>query len=323
MRSTASGAMRRIGVELELGGLQLDVAARIVARHVGGSLEERGRYERELIGDQAGPWEVELDFAWLKELGRRRRDPNAALTPLEEAGEILLRGATEWLVPVEVVSPPLSLARLGEVDQLIERLRQAGAKGTGVAPVYAFGLQLNPEVPATDADTLLCYLRAFLCVADWLQQRADIDLTRRLTVFVDPFPSDYVREVMSERYRPDLPALIDDYLEANPTRNRALDFLPLFLDLDAERVRAAVEDPRVKPRPALHYRLPDCEIDRPGWGLGSIWADWLQVEHLAAEPDRLRQVCRAYALFLDRPLSGLLGDWANEVKPWLKPVEDL
>ena len=33
-------------------------------------------------------------------------------------------------------------------------------------------------------------------------------------------------------YGPDLGALIDDYLAANPTRNRALDLLPLFAELD-------------------------------------------------------------------------------------------
>jgi hypothetical protein len=310
-------------VELELGGLELDTAARVVVAHLGGFLEERGRYEKEVIGDQAGPWTVELDFTWLKELGRRTRDPEAPFTPFEEAGENALRSATEWLVPIEVVSPPLSMERLGEVEGLIERLRQAGAQGTGGALLYAFGLQMNPEVPATDVATLLGYLQAFLCLFDWLQQRAEIDLTRRLTVFVDPFPKDYVRRVVDRDYRPDLSSFIDDYLEANPTRNRALDFLPLFLHLDAKRVRAAVDDPRVKPRPTLHYRLPNCEIDRPGWGLRPIWADWLQVEHLVAESDRLRSLCDAYVEFLDRPFGGLLQNWHEKVTPWIKSSADL
>jgi hypothetical protein len=170
---------------------------------------------------------------------------------------------------------------------------------------------------------LLRYLQAFLCLYDWLQWRADMDLTRRLTVFVDPFPKEYVRRVVDPDYQPELGALIDDYLHANPTRNRALDLLPLFLHLDEKRVRAKVKDPRVKPRPALHYRLPDCEIDRPDWGLRTVWVDWLQVEHLAAEPDRLRKICGAYSDFLDRPLGGLFKNWQEKVTPWLKPIEDL
>lgn len=219
-RTTRSGRVRRVGVELELGGLELDAAARIVAGHVGGSLGQRGRYEMEVVGDAAGPWGIELDFAWLKELGRQTRDPDAPLTPLQEAGED-------------------------------------------------------------------------------------------------------VRRVIDPGYRPDQPQLVDDYLELNPTRNRALDFLPLFLHLDERRVRSVVEDRRVKARPALHYRLPNCEIDTPGWGLGQVWRDWLQVEHLAAEPDRLRAVCDDYAGYLDRFLSRLLENWREEVGAWLKPAEDL
>jgi hypothetical protein len=322
MAKTAAGRLRRIGVELELGGLELEAVAAVVAEHLGGSVERRGRYEFEAAGDNAGPWVVELDFGWLKELGRHTRDPDAAMTPVEEAGEAVLRGAAEWLVPVELVSPPLPMDRLGSVDGLIGRLRDAGAKGTGGALRYAFGLQLNPEVPDTDADTLRRYLQAFLCLADWLQARAQVDLTRRLTVFVDPFPKDYVRRVVDPGYRPDLTTLIGDYLEANPTRNRALDLLPLFLHLDEAQVRAAVDDPRVRPRPALHYRLPNCEVDRPSWGLGPAWRDWLQVEHLAAEPGRLERLGAAYARFLERPLSGLLEDWAEEVEPWLAPIDD-
>jgi hypothetical protein len=323
LRNNESGRTRRVGVELEFGGLGLDDAAHIVAAHVGGSLSQHGRYEKEVVGDAAGRWGIEVDFAWLKELGRRELDPDATLTPLQEVGEDALREASGLLVPVEVVSPPLSMERLGEVDDLIGRLRRGGAQGTGGGLLYAFGLQLNPEVPDTRPTTVLRYLQAFLCLADWLEKRAEVDLARRLTVFVDPFPKAYVRRVIDPDYGPDLAQLIDDYLALNPTRNRALDFLPLFLHLDEGRVRAVVRDPRVKPRPALHYRLPNCEIDVPGWGLGQVWRNWLQVEHLVAEPDRLRGVCAAYAAYLDRFLSGLLEKWDEEVTPWLKATDDL
>ncbi len=320
---TESGALRRIGVELEMGGLELDVVVAIVAAHLKGAVETRGRYEQAVIGDPAGPWLVEIDFSLLKELGRQERDPADPLAGLAEAGEDLVRSASSWLVPIEVVSPPLSLPRLADVDGLIARLRDAGALGTGGGIVYAFGLQLNPEMPATDPDTIRRYLQAFLCLFPWLQQRAKVDLTRRLTTFVDPFEAAYIRQVMSAEYRPGLGNLIDDYLRANPTRNRALDLLPLFLHLDEARVRRVVTDPRVKPRPALHYRLPNCEIDRPGWGLRPVWEDWLQVEHLATDPERLAEACQAYSGFLDRPLAGLIDSWAEEVTRWIKPPEDL
>jgi hypothetical protein len=322
VRQTPSGQLRRVGVELELGGLELDAVARIVAAHLGGPVTELGRYELQVGGDGAGAWTVELDFTWLKELGRQQRDPEDVLTPIEEVGERVLLSTTEWLIPVEIISPPLPMDRLAEVDVLIARLRAAGAQGTGGALHYAFGLQLNPEVPGSDGVTLLRYLRAFLCLADWLTKRARVDLARRLTAYVEPFPRGYIRRVLDPDYRPALAGLIDDYLEANPTRNRALDFLPLFLQLDPRRVRDVVTDVRVKPRPALHYRLPNCEIDRPDWGLRPVWNDWLQVEYLAAEPDRLGALCTAYIEFLDRPLGQLFESWADRVEPWLPSTAD-
>jgi hypothetical protein len=171
--------------------------------------------------------------------------------------------------------------------------------------------------------TVTRYLKAFLCLFDWLRTRARVDLLRRLTVYIDPFPLDYVRRVIDVAYSPTVDELIDDYLQDNATRNRALDLLPLFAHLDADRVRRRVDDPRIKSRPTLHYRLPNCEIDEPGWGVRHTWRDWLQVEHLAADPARLDQVCAHYGDFLGRPLTRLVDDWGELVKPWLLADGDL
>ncbi|MGD2020924.1 MAG: amidoligase family protein, partial [Thiohalocapsa sp.] len=70
----ADGAWRRVGVEIEFSGLQLDEAAALVADTVSGSVTSPGRYERRIDGDPAGAWQVELDFTLLKTLGRRERD---------------------------------------------------------------------------------------------------------------------------------------------------------------------------------------------------------------------------------------------------------
>jgi hypothetical protein len=315
---TADGATRRIGVEIELSGLSIDEAADVVSAHCGGAveLERPGRYEIEVLGDLAGPWQVELDFSALKTLGRMERDDGLA-SQVQELAEDVLRAVAERIVPVEVVSPPLPLERLGEVERLIAALRVAGARGTGDEPVYAFGMQLNPELPATDVDTIRGYLQAFLCLEDWLRRRARVDLTRRLALFAEPFPKDYARKVVDTDYVPHRDRLIDDYLAANPTRNRSLDLLPLFTYLDAPRVRAVVDDVRVKPRPTLHYRLPNSEIDQPDWGLHGPWRDWLVVERIAADPVALADLCARYAEFLSHPLERLTGDWAEPTDQWL------
>lgn len=314
---TEQGELRRLGVELELTGLSLDALGALVGKEMGGEVEVVGRYELSVKGDAAGPWLVELDWAWLKRKGREPRQPDGLLVNLDEMGEDILRAGAERLVPMEIISPPLPLDRLGEVERLIARLREAGAQGTTDGLVNAFGMQLNPEVPGTDAATLTGFLKAFLCLYDWLKIRADVDLTRRLTAFVDPFPTEYVQKVVSLDYAPDVDTLMDDYLFANPTRNRALDLLPLFAHLDARRVQRVVADDRVKARPAFHYRLPNCEVDRPGWGIHEAWNDWLEVERLADDKPRLDEVCRHYGAFLERPMSGLLEDWARQVQQWL------
>lgn len=314
-RNNPQGESRRIGVELEMSGPTLDELARIAADCLGCEVIETSRYERTLRGDAAGDWIVELDFHLLKKLGQS--DHDGLLRSAEDA----LHAVAQTLVPVEIVSPPLPMQRLREVESLIARLRKAGAEGTGARPVNAFGMQFNPEIPRADAATLTAYVRAFTCLYDWLYVRADIDLTRRLTSYVDPYPLDYVRRVTAPDYAPDLPGLIDDYLQHNPTRNRALDLLPLFAHLDPDRVAAVTDDPLIKPRPAFHYRLPDCEIDRPGWGIAAAWKDWLQVERLAADPARLAGCCADFHDFTARPaLERWLGDWADEVAGrWLAP----
>lgn len=310
---TEAGRPRRVGVELEMNGIGLEAITSCVARTFGLVVEETGRYERRLLGDPAGPWMVEVDSSVLKRIGRQRRTGE-----IGRSAELALAYVVEAVMPVEVGSPPLPLARLGEVETLIARLRAAGARGTSGKFINAFGMQLNPEAPATDAAAITAMLRAFLCLYDWLFARAKVDTTRRLTTFVDPFPTGYLRRVVTPGYAPDLGGLIDDYLRWNPTRNRALDLLPLFAHLDPDRVRRGVRDRRIKARPAYHYRLPNCDIDRPGWGMASSWNDWVEVERLAADPGRLAACAAAYGAFLARPGNRWLGNWRAEIeRAWL------
>lgn len=318
---TRAGDPRRLGVELELQGMDIDALSMLVAEHLHGRVERVSDYEHAVHGDAAGDWQVELDFAYLKQRGREPGASTGVRAQLDEAAEGLIAAGSRMLVPLEIVTPPLPLDRLGALDELVARLRGAGARGTRDGVAFAFGLHLNPELPDTDAQTLTTYLKAFLCLNDWLRTVSRVDLLRRLTVYIDPFPASYVRRVVDPAYWPDQPTLIDDYLAENPTRNRALDMLPAFAEVDEARVRAVVDDDRIKPRPALHYRLPNCEIDEPGWGVRRAWRHWLQVEHLAADRQRLQSVCEAYCTHLDKPLGRLLDDWAEAVAPWLVDLD--
>ena len=80
-RTNARGEPRRVGVELEMIGLELNDIAEIVARHLGLSISTDGRYRRVLSGDPAGDWAVELDFEFLRRLGERERAAARSRSP--------------------------------------------------------------------------------------------------------------------------------------------------------------------------------------------------------------------------------------------------
>ncbi len=321
IQKVTSGDPRRVGVELEMNGLTLDQLSAEVAQHLGLEVRaENGRYERVLTGDPAGDWGVEFDFDLLKKLGREQREAGTLAGELGDSAEEALKWLAESLVPMELVSPPLPMDRLGEMESLIERLRACGCKGTSDRLLNAFGMQFNPEVPDTGSKSIVRYLKAFACLYEWLYTRADINLSRQVTNYIDPYPTSYCRRLVAAEYWPDQATLIDDYLQDNPTRNRALDMLPLFAFLDEARVRKVVGDTLVKARPTFHYRLPDCEIDRPGWNLSSAWNDWVEVERLAEDETRLEGCCQAYSEFLEDPVHRLFGDWVKHLEAgWLRP----
>lgn len=312
--TNAEGKPRRIGIEIEFSGLDLDGIMAVVADRLGGEPRRISDYEGEVECPHTGTWRVELDNAYLKRLGREHAehedegDDDAAGLP-----EALMALVARRIVPFEVVSPPLPLERLSLAMSVVQALAASGARGTRHAPLYAFGLHLNPEMSALDAGSIRRHMQAYAFTQEWLRRRCDVDFSRRLTPYIDPWPKRWLRRLAQPDYRPELPELIDDYLEHNPTRNRALDMLPLFAHLDETRVRAAVDDDRIKARPTLHYRLPNSQIDEPGWNIGVAWRDWLQVEWLAADAQRLSAVQTAFCEHLSSITGRLLEDWPDRL----------
>jgi hypothetical protein len=319
--TTADGTPRRIGVEVEFAGLDCAPAAEIVAEITGGKLQTVDRYRYLIEETGQGTYVVELDTQYVhpEEGGQAEERIQLESERLGRAIEEGLRTAigevTRMYLPVELVCPPVEIAELAKLDEMTRRLRQAGALGTRDSVVYAFGLQLNPDLPAMDARTILRYLRAYLVCADWLRRDIGIDLTRRVLPFIQPYPRAYIQKVLDPDYDPDIARLIDDYLVHNATRNRDLDLLPLFTFLAPQKVRAAVDDPRLKARPALHYRLPDSRIDDTGWGIVAEWNRWARtVEALADNPHRLGRMAQAYLRYLE---DAWFPDWAEAADAWL------
>lgn len=290
------GKKRRVGVELELSGLELDQLTEIVQRTLGGTIRKASSYEALVENTSIGTIRVEFDARVFREMKVRNFfrevDEDHFFSDSDKENlEAALATIAGWLIPYELVFPPIESDNFQQLERLRVELAQK-AQGTSSSVVNAFGLHLNVEVPNTDVDTLLAYLRAFLVLYEELRQAHEIDPIRDLSGFIAPFPKGYQEKVLAESYSPDLTNFIDDYLEHNATRNRPLDLLPLFLLLDPDRVRARLPEEKISARPAFHYRMPNCMIDEPHWSISQEWAAWMKVERLVGDRDELRRRCR-------------------------------
>lgn len=315
---TDDGAPRRAGIEIELQGIDIADLAALTARTLGGSVERVSSAEYTVDAPDLGEFRVEVDFALLRSVARGREAKAGDGDGLLDTAVQLLGDASTLLVPCEVVSPPIPMHAVAEpMDRLVAELRAAGGNGTRQSLLFAFGVHLNVEPPNLEAATALDYLRAFVCLYDWIVDAGEVDLSRKLSPYIQRYPKEYELRVADTGYAPDWAGLIDDYLAANPSRDRALDLLPLFAHVDDARVRAAIDDPLVKPRPAFHYRLANSLVDEPGWSIAEPWNRWVQIERLAADRDRLFDCMRAFAADRDRMLRGIDKRWAREVTQWL------
>lgn len=312
------GRERRVGVELEFSGIGYQTLVEKVRALLEGEFGRRDYYET-AISTPDGDWLVELDSAPVKSLrDEKERDLPEPLRQIRDGAMDLVEAVAEMIVPLEIVSPPLPLSRLDYVEELCDRLRDAGALGSRHASYFAFGCQLNPELPDTDARTILDYLRAFAGLYEWLRERQQLDFSRKLTTYINPWPRQYVDLILAPDYHPDRYQLALDYLEYNQSRNRALDLMPLWAELEPELLWQIVDDPRIKARPTLHYRLPDCDIDNPDWGFHHVWNDWVAVEELANNEPLLADFCEAFRSRRKWSIENIGHDWIKECDAWVR-----
>ena len=289
----SSGEQRQVGFELEFAGIPLEEVANIVASQVDGKINKVSEAEFLIECERYSDFRVELDWAFAKATAQERLDDKALDTgaDTDNVDDPVMKWVTRLagaVVPIEIVCPPIPIEELNVLDPMVKALRSAGALGTGHTILYAFGLHANPELPNLAPSTISGYLQSFIAAKEWLVQRHNVDFSRRVTPYIDHFPEEYEAVVMEYDDKLSQDDLIADYLTHNPTRNRALDLLPLLKHIDAEKVMAAVPDPRINARPTFHYRLPNCEIEQDDWSLATSWNLWCVLETLS-EDDALRE----------------------------------
>lgn len=291
-----------MGFEFEVGNVGVQGLAIGLAEKMGGKLEYASSFEVVLENSALGKLKVERDTHLLTSLAYRDwlSGLGVDFSPGSE-GERWERNVdnlSRQLIPCEIVTSPIPMTRLASLHELLAVIEDMEGEGTQSSFYYAFGLHMNPAIPSAESSSLLAYLQSFLLLSDWIIEDAGTDFARRFfTKYIDPFPKAYSELLLHPDYAPDIVTFMDDYLRFNPTRNRSLDMLPIFCEIDRDRVLAYVkesEKPLIKGRPAFHYRLPDCRVGESGWALEDEWNRWQLVEVLASDSEKRLDLLEAW-----------------------------
>ena len=317
--------VRSVGLEIEFSGLGIQQSAEIIASLYGGKIQKSHRHHVEVVNSEFGDFRIELDARILRKMAQEdvfdTSDLDLDKKTFRKSLEKIIDKLAMSVVPVEIVMPPVPIDELHKLEELRVALQQNKAEGTGASFVHAFGMHINIEAPDLESTTLRKYLQAFMLLYPWLLARLDIDISRRISPFVDPFPEQYVRNLLDEDYTPDVGELISDYVTYNPTRNRPLDMMPIFGMLNNKLIEPVMEGEKNDPRPTFHYRLPNSKVDDKNWRFEDEWNYWLAVEKLVNNTEMLRKLSRLY-LARDRDtLMSFREEWAQTVQILLEPDE--
>lgn len=288
------GSERLLGVEVEFGGLDEGVAARLLAEASPGAHVTREDSELKVSDTPFGTCKLYIDTTF------RDRDDTA----LGRAALDLARN----VVPVELVTEPFSPTLLPQLDALLDRYVEAGATGTRDGLFLGFGVHLNVQIASDGADHLWSVLTAFALAEPLLRDSYAIDLSRRALPFVDPYPA-RLADTLCMGAPGSVEALAQCYFDATTSRNHALDMLPIFSHLVPDMTRNALAHGAggtVSARPAYHYRMPDCRIDEPRWSLVGEWSLWCAIEALAEDRRTLMALCDAWQEMRQDPLRRML-----------------
>lgn len=277
-QSDVNGDPRLTGVEIEFSGLEAADVADLAVEALGGTAAQVDDHAWQVTDSRIGTLDIYLDTALRK----------AESSPLKRIGLDI----GKEVIPVEIVTEPLDLAGLGQLDGLRDTLRRSGAEGTKAGLTYGFGVHLNPALAGPEARHITYPLMAYALIEPWMREAHPIDFSRRVLPFTDPYPTKLV-EALCDAGFVTPSAAMEIYLDHAPSRNYGLDMLPIFAWLDADRVAHALGDgSAVSARPAFHFRLPDCRIDEAAWSLGHEWTRWRLVEQVAADEGLLARLMR-------------------------------
>ncbi|RYH07281.1 amidoligase family protein [Tropicimonas sp. IMCC6043] len=302
---------RKVGVEIEFGGLPAEQAARVVVSVLGGTPEKRAPGDWRITGGDLGPITLYLDTRW---------------RPTEDSA--LARSGVEFgrnFVPFEIVTEPLAQKDLPRLDHLLTDLAGEGAEGSGEGPLNGFGLHLNVELADPERGTDMPRVAlSFALLERWLRRRDPLATGRRLLPFADPWPTALTSDLAGAWPGLDLEGLLAVLHRHVSSRNYGLDLLPAWAEVAPDDYRLWMEnDTAVSARPTYHYRMPDCRIGAPGWSLAYEWNRWALIEAVASDDDLLTTLCRDWWQHREVPMIPEREAWFRSVTNHLGRLADL
>lgn len=320
------GKMRTVGFELEFADVDIEESVKIIRELYGGEIHKEHRFKQQVKNTSLGDFTVMIDLRLLHEKSYQKvlnkfninlQDIQWGENNLEYEVESTMEQLIRKVIPYEITSPPIPLNNLEELDKLRKSLYEHHATGTKSFPTNAFAIHINPEIPAQDTETILRYMRAFFLLYPYIFKESKIDMARRVSSFISPFPAKYAEIVIKPSYKPELDTLIEDYHLYNPDRNRPLDMYPLFASVHKEKVDTYADIGKVNARPTFHYRLPNSLINQADWSLADEWNGWVLIEQLASDEDRLSQMSREYLDLSRSTMIGFDSKWTKQTEKWL------
>ena len=116
---TADGAERKVGIEIEFAGLDVDEACALVRRLYGGTIVPINRFGSMVRGTSLGDFRVELDSMPLKkEKYKRYLEKVGAGSRLTGVVEDVLESIVSTFVPAEIVTAPIPIADAPRLESL-------------------------------------------------------------------------------------------------------------------------------------------------------------------------------------------------------------
>ena len=313
--TNSKGKIRTVGFELEFGGVDLNTTAQCIMDLYGGKRVIYNNFLQEVVDTELGNFSLKMDAVMLTEKSYEKVLTKLGIDVSNKSIEEIMESVASLVVPYEVGAPPIPITQVHRIDELRKALYNKEADGTYASVLNAYATHINTELPDLDAPTILRYIRAFLLLYPAIHDRAELSIRRRLSSYIDPFPEGYVSLVLSPDYTPDIDTLLIDYHIYNPDRNRPLDVYPVFAYIDKKKTDALPDIGNVKPRPTLHYRLPNCEIDSPEWSLAIDWNEWVAIEELAALPEEtLLEMCAEYLRMEHETTFGFKSKWIKRTE---------